>query len=99
MSADEIVAIEGIGPVIATSIESFFNQKGNLKVIARLKKAGVDPVEEKRTIEGPLLGKTFVLTGSLESFSRDEATDAIESRGGKVTSSVSKKTCLLYTSP
>lgn len=92
MSADEIVAIEGIGPVIATSIESFFNQKGNLKVIARLKKAGVDPVEEKRTIEGPLLGKTFVLTGSLENFSRDEATDAIESRGGKVTSSVSKKT-------
>lgn len=92
MSADEIVAIEGIGPVIATSIESFFNQKGNLRVIARLKKAGVDPVEEKRTIEGPLLGKTFVLTGSLENFSRDEATDAIESRGGKVTSSVSKKT-------
>ncbi len=92
MSAEEIVALPGIGPVIATSIENFFRQKGNLKVLDRLKKAGVDPVEEKKTLEGPLLGKTFVLTGSLEDFSRDEAAAAIEARGGKVTSSVSKKT-------
>ncbi len=92
MSAEEIVALEGIGPVIAASIETFFSQKGNLKVIDRLKAAGVDPIEEKVELSGPLLGKTFVLTGSLEGFTRDEAAAAIEANGGKVTSSVSKKT-------
>jgi DNA ligase (NAD+) len=57
-----------------------------------LKTAGVDPIEEPKDTSGPLQGQTFVLTGSLEGFSRGEATKAIEERGGKVASSVSKKT-------
>jgi DNA ligase (NAD+) len=92
MSAAELEALEGIGPVIARSIEDFFSQKRNLEVINKLRAAGVDPKEAPRKREGPLLGKTFVITGSLDAFSRDEATAAIEERGGKVTSSVSKKT-------
>jgi DNA ligase (NAD+) len=92
MTAEDLGSLEGIGPIIARSIETFFAQERNIKVIERLQRSGVDPVEEPITREGPLLGKTFVLTGSLEGYSRSEATQAIEERGGKVTSSVSKKT-------
>jgi DNA ligase (NAD+) len=92
MSEDDLFALEGIGPVIARSIATFFSQERNVEVIERLRAAGVDPKEAPRKNDGPLQGKTFVLTGSLEGFSRDEATAAIEGRGGKVTSSVSKKT-------
>jgi DNA ligase (NAD+) len=92
MSEEELVALEGIGPTIAHSIATFFDQPRNLEVIDKLRAAGVTTTEAVRKKEGPLLGKTFVLTGSLGDFSRDEATRAIEERGGKVTSSVSKKT-------
>lgn len=84
MSADEIVAIEGIGPVVAASIEAFFSDERNLEVIDKLKRAGVDPHEAPRKVEGPLVGKTFVVTGTLESFTRDGVTKAIEEAGGKV---------------
>jgi DNA ligase (NAD+) len=84
--------MEGIGPVIARSITQFFSQPRNLDVIARLQAAGVDPKEAPRSNDGPLAGKTFVVTGTLEGFSRQEAGDAIEELGGKVTGSVSKKT-------
>jgi DNA ligase (NAD+) len=92
MTAEDLGALEGIGPIIARSIEAFFAQERNLEIIEKLQRSGVDPVEVPVTREGPLLDKTFVLTGSLEGFSRSEATRAIEERGGKVTSSVSKKT-------
>jgi DNA ligase (NAD+) len=92
MSEEELVALEGIGPTITHSIATFFDQPRNLEVIDKLRAAGVTTTEAVRKKEGPLLGKTFVLTGSLGDFSRDEATRAIEERGGKVTSSVSKKT-------
>jgi DNA ligase (NAD+) len=92
MSEEDLVALEGIGPVIAESIATFFSQERNVEVIERLRAAGVDPKEAPSKKDGPLVGKTFVITGSLDGFSRDEATAAIEDRGGKVTSSVSKKT-------
>ena len=92
MSAEELEALEGIGPIIARSIETFFDQPRNLEVIDKLRAAGVNMKAPPKKAGGPLDGKTFVLTGSLEGFSRDEATAAIEERGGKVTSSVSKKT-------
>ena len=92
MSAEELVAMEGIGPVIAESVATFFGQDRNRAVIEKLRAAGVDPEEVAIEVNGPLVGKTFVLTGSLEGFSRGEATALIEDQGGKVTSSVSKKT-------
>ncbi len=92
MSEEELEAIEGIGPIIARAIASYFADKRNRQVIERLKKGGVEPVAPAAKKEGPLSGQSFVITGGLESMSRDEATTAIEELGGKVTSSVSKKT-------
>jgi len=94
-SKDELQAIHGIGPEIAASVESFFQEERNLQVLKRMQDLGVN-VEE---IEGlaeesshPLRGKIFVLTGTLEGMTRDEAKQRIESLGGRVTSSVSKQT-------
>ena len=92
MSAEDLVAIEGIGPVIARSIATFFAQERNVAVLDKLRAAGVEPIPPPKRKGGPLEGKTFVLTGGLDGFSREAATKAIEDRGGKVTSSVSKKT-------
>jgi DNA ligase (NAD+) len=92
MTQSEFEAIEGIGPTIAASIAAFFSQERNLAVIDKLRAAGVDPKEAPKKTDGPLQGKAFVLTGTLENWSRSDATQAIEERGGKVTSSVSKKT-------
>jgi DNA ligase (NAD+) len=92
MSVDDFLAMDGIGPVIARSITTFMAEPRNLDVIDRLKAAGVDPVEAPRQSGGPLDGKTFVITGTLEGFSRGAAEEAVERLGGKVTGSVSKKT-------
>jgi len=92
MSYEDLLAMEGIGPVIARSVISFFAQERNIEVLDKLRRAGVNTTGERRDRSGPLGGKTFVLTGSLKRYSRQEAQAAIESRGGKVTSSVSKKT-------
>ncbi|MFP5352412.1 MAG: NAD-dependent DNA ligase LigA [Actinomycetota bacterium] len=92
ITEEELLAIEGVGPVIAASIYEFFAQERNREIIQKLRDAGVDPKEAPRRTEGPLTGKTFVITGTLADFTRDEAQRAIEQRGGKVTSSVSKKT-------
>lgn len=91
---DEIDAVEGIGGEIAESVHEFFRQAGNRTVLDKLRKAGVrmaDEVKARRT-GGPLEGKTFVLTGTLPSMTREEATALIEDHGGTVASSVSKKT-------
>ncbi len=89
---EQIEDTEGIGPVISESVALFFEQAQNREVIARLKAAGVRMSEERAVGPRPLAGKTFVLTGGLEGFTREEVTEEIKSRGGKVTSSVSAKT-------
>jgi DNA ligase (NAD+) len=92
ITEEELLALEGVGPVIARSITEFFAQERNREIVQKLRAAGVDPTEAPKKREGPLLGQTFVITGTLEAYSRDDAQRAIEERGGKVTSSVSKKT-------
>jgi len=89
----EIAEIPGVGPQIAGSVAAYFAEPANRAVIERLSAAGVSMVEEGAT-EGPrpLAGKSLVLTGSLHSMTRDQAKDAILRRGGRLTSSVSKKT-------
>jgi len=86
-------AIEGIGPKIAESIVQFFQNKKNLEVLEKLRKAGVRMEEKREKREGGIFaGKTFVLTGALTRFTREGATELIESEGGKVSSSVSRNT-------
>ena len=90
---EELVSVEGVGPRIAESVVRFFKEKRNMKLIARLAKAGVQFKSHKNKITGsPLAGKIFVLTGGLDSMSRDEAKEKIEALGGRSSSSVSTKT-------
>ena len=83
-----------MGEIVANSIKDFFAEEQTLDLIARLKKAGVNLEEQNRgeITDERFEGKTFVLTGSLENFTRDEAGEVIEKFGGKVSGSVSKKT-------
>ena len=96
MQADEeqLQQVEDIGPVVANSVYTFFQQQHNRDVIQKLLRAGIVwPVIEKRKIETlPLAGNTFVITGTLESMSRDEAKARLQALGAKVSGSVSKKT-------
>jgi len=89
---EDLQRIEGIGPEIAESVTRFFSEKRNIDVLTRLKRAGVQTAERARRGKSPLSGKTFVLTGSLKRYTRDEAKQLIEEQGGKVGSSVSRKT-------
>jgi len=91
---EELAEIHGIGPRIAESVHLFFGQEANLGAIRRLRGAGVRMTEEAAAEAGPktLAGKSFVLTGALDRMTRDEARGAIVRLGGRVTSSVSKKT-------
>ncbi len=88
---EELLAIREVGPETAREIRAFFTLRQNRAVIERLQRAGVDPKMERRQRGDKLAGQTFVLTGGL-SVPRDEATRWIESQGGKVASSVTKKT-------
>ncbi|HCB01672.1 MAG TPA: DNA ligase (NAD(+)) LigA [Anaerolineae bacterium] len=94
---NDLQQIEGLGPNIAESIVDWFKRPANQKVLKKLKSAGVDPVMQKSEgkKQGVLSGLTFVVTGTLPNFSRDDAKEFIESNGGKVTDSVSKKTSYL----
>ncbi len=92
MTEEDFEAVEGIGPVIAQSLSSFFAEARNRAVLDRLRTGEVRPTPPEPKKEGSLTGETFVLTGSLEGFSRSEAQSALEELGGKVTSSVSTKT-------
>lgn len=96
-SADDLQQIEGIGPNIAEGIVDWFARPANQKILKKLKAAGVWPVGEERgkKKEGAFTGQTFVITGTLPTWSRDDAKEFIESNGGKVTDSVSKKTSYL----
>jgi DNA ligase (NAD+) len=93
-SVEELKAVDGVGPIIAESVQRFFARDRTLEVIEKLRRAGVNLEGPKRVdaADGPLTGLSLVLTGGLETMSRDEAQAAIEEQGGKVTSSVSKKT-------
>lgn len=93
-SFDELIQITEIGPVVAESIVRFFKDRKNREIIRRLEEAGVNigKVVEEEKKPRPLSGKTFVLTGTLSSFTREEATRHIEELGGEVSSSVSRKT-------
>ena len=89
----ELETVPDVGPVIAQHVYEFFHQDDNLKVIAALLQHGVSwPVEISAGGAKPLSNMTFVLTGTLESMTRDEAKKRIEAAGGKVTGSVSKNT-------
>ncbi len=91
---ERIVEVEGVGPKIARSICEFFSISENLAVLGRLRNSGVVLEEERTASERPqtLAGLTFVLTGALESLTRDEAGAALKELGAKVSGSVSKKT-------
>ncbi len=89
---DTLSQIDDIGPIVANSIIEFFNQDQTKDLINRLKEYGVNMKDETVSTDNRFQGFTFVLTGSLDKFTRDEATEIIENFGGKVSSSVSKKT-------
>jgi DNA ligase (NAD+) len=95
-SVETLTAVDGVGPVIAQSVERFFSVEGNRDVVQKLRDAQVDLTAPRAAAlpaeQQTLVGLSFVLTGGLESHSRDEAQAAIEARGGKVVSSPSKKT-------
>ena len=89
---EELAKIEGIGDIIAKSIFDFFHDEENLKMIEELKEIGINPQAKAKPKSDKLSGKTFVLTGTLQNMTRDEASAIIKSHGGKTSSSVSKKT-------
>jgi len=92
-TVEDLTQVHEIGPIVAESIYNFFRNPKNLEVLKKLKKGGVVFPEEKSDVrESTLAGKTFVLTGGLDSMTRDQARKLIETLGGRVASSVSKKT-------
>ena len=97
-SVADLTNVPDVGPVVASRVNSFFEEQHNLDVIERLQSLGVhwaDSEPMKVADDGPLSGKTFVITGTLPSMTRDEAKDLIQREGGKVTGSVSSKTDFL----
>ncbi|GAA4992482.1 NAD-dependent DNA ligase LigA [Actinopolymorpha pittospori] len=92
-SEEELAAVEGVGPTIAASVLEWFGVDWHREIVEKWRSAGVR-LREEIVDDGPrpLEGVTVVVTGSLEEFSRDEASEAIQARGGKASSSVSKKT-------
>ena len=91
-STEGLVSIEGIGPVVAESIASFFSREENLIIVDRILNSGVQIAFESQLTDGRLEGRVFVLTGTLESMTRRQAKDMIAAAGGKVSGSVSRNT-------
>lgn len=89
---EELTEIEQIGPVLAKSIYEYFHNSTNLKVIDKLVAAGISPQQKQTKKSNKLAGKTFVVTGTLENFSRSQIEQTIKENGGKASSSVSKNT-------
>jgi DNA ligase (NAD+) len=91
--ADELAAVDGVGPVIAQAVKEWFAVDWHDGIVRRWAAAGVRMADERdESVPRTLEGLTVVVTGSLETFSRDQAKEAILSRGGKASGSVSKKT-------
>ena len=92
-SAEELQLAEEVGPKVAAAIRDFFDEKQNQELVERLREAGLQFTQEKKRKKiGVLNGLTFVLTGTLPTLARDEAKERIETNGGKVVGSVSRKT-------
>jgi DNA ligase (NAD+) len=93
-SQEEIQEVEGIGPERAEAIAEWFSDEENRKLVAELRELGLtfEAGEAERPVEGRLSGQTYVITGTLERWTRDEATTALEQLGAKVSGSVSRKT-------
>lgn len=88
---NELEAVDDVGEVVAKSISDWFKDASNAALIANLQRCGINPIENVSAVEGVFTGQTFVLTGTLPSLSREQASEIIEKHGGKVSSSVSKK--------
>jgi DNA ligase (NAD+) len=95
-SVEHLLEVHDVGPVVAQSIRTFFDQPHNVEVVEQLRAAGLGWDETEGAVADvapkPLAGKTFVLTGTLPTLTRDDARERIEAAGGKVSGSVSKKT-------
>jgi DNA ligase (NAD+) len=95
-SEEDLSNVEDVGPVIAESVYSFFHSARGEQAVSKLREAGVDMTAPKKTAPlaktGPLSGKTFVVTGTLQKYKRDEIESLIVQLGGHAASSVSKKT-------
>ncbi|MBA3619641.1 MAG: NAD-dependent DNA ligase LigA [Acidothermales bacterium] len=91
-SEEELAATEGVGPIIAAAVTEWFSVDWHRGIVEKWRSSGVRLVEEAQEGLRPLEGVTVVVTGTLSGWSRDEATEAVQSRGGKVSGSVSKKT-------
>jgi DNA ligase (NAD+) len=92
-TAEDVQQVPDVGPVVARNVAAYFGDAENAAIVDRLLASGIMwPLLDKKSSSGELAGKTFVLTGTLASFSRDAAQEAIAMRGGKVSGSVSKKT-------
>jgi DNA ligase (NAD+) len=93
-SVEHLLEVNDVGPVVAQSIRTFFDQPHNREVVEQLRACGVhwEEGEPAARAPKPLTGKTIVLTGTLPTLSRDEAKDMLEAAGAKVAGSVSKKT-------
>jgi DNA ligase (NAD+) len=89
---EEIAAVDGVGPVIAGAVREFFDRPETRTLLEKLRRAGVRLAEVREKRSGPLLGKTFVITGTLAALSREVAKERIEALGGKVTNTLSSKT-------
>ena len=95
-SMEDLMRVDNVGPNTAKAIVDWFARPGNQQVIQKLREYGVWPTSRQKASEnaGPALldGKTFVITGTLPTYSREQAKEMIQNNGGKVTDSVSKKT-------
>ncbi|WP_411879303.1 NAD-dependent DNA ligase LigA [Polaromonas sp. YR568] len=93
-TAEQLLEVSDVGPIVAQSIRTFFEQPHNREVVEQLRACGVtwEEGEPAARAPQPLSGKTFVITGTLPTLSRDDAKDRVEAAGGKVAGSVSKKT-------
>jgi DNA ligase (NAD+) len=91
---EELVEAEGIGPERAEAIAEWFRDDDNRALVAELRDLGLrfETGDEERPVEGPLTGQTYVITGTLEAFTREEAAALLEERGAKVANAVSGKT-------
>lgn len=90
-SAEDLSEVPGVGNIVAASVRGFFDNESNVALVKRLSDLGIGMTASRRAT-GPLEGKTFLFTGELESMTRSEAGDMVESLGGKVGSSVTKAT-------
>jgi len=94
-TVEQLEAIRDIGPVVARHIVHFFGEAHNRKVIEKLLSAGINWPAVERAVHQPLQGNTYVITGTLSAMTREEAKEALQALGAKVSGSVSKKTTAL----